>query len=139
MPLVRISVHDTMAPEKRKSLPTLVYEAMRKTINIPAGDLFVALTAHAEGELVVDPSFSLLGAAADRTGDFVLVHITMRAGRTTEMKQSLYKEIVEGIGQGTGIAPGNVMIVIAENGSPDWSFAHGEAQFVLREQAEGKK
>lgn len=139
MPLVRISVLDMMAAETRRKLPAIVYEAMRASINIPAGDLFVVLTAHAEGEFVFDPHFSPYGPAVDRTGDFALVHISMRRGRTTEVKQALYKEIATRVEQGTGISPENIMVVIAENESPDWSFGHGEAQFVLKEQAEGKQ
>ena len=52
MPLVRISVFDSMPTEKRGKLPTAVYDAMRETIEIPHKDLFVVLTAHLQGELI---------------------------------------------------------------------------------------
>lgn len=135
MPLVRISVSDKLALEKRKQLPTLVYGAMRATISIPEGDLFVVLSTHGEGELVVDPHFM----GMNRTGDFTLVHITLRRGRATELKQALYREIVTRVEQHTGIAPDDIMVVLTENESADWSFGRGEAQYVPKEQTEGQK
>lgn len=126
MPLVRISVHDTMAPERRRKIPHAVYDAMRATIHIPENDLFVVLTAHAEGELVVDPHFM----GMDRTADFTLVHITMRHGRTLEMKQALYAEITRQLHACAGIAGDDVMIALSENELADWSFGRGEAQYV---------
>jgi phenylpyruvate tautomerase PptA (4-oxalocrotonate tautomerase family) len=126
MPLVRISVFDQLAAERRKQVPRAVYDAMRAAIGIPEGDLFVLLTAHPEDELVVDPAFM----GMRRTRDFVLVHITLRRGRATELKQKLYREITSLLAQRAGIQPDDVMIVLAENDSSDWSFGQGVAQYV---------
>jgi 4-oxalocrotonate tautomerase len=127
MPLVRISVGDALDREKRKLLANAVYDAMRATIGIPEGDKFVVLTAHAEDELIADPHF--LGM--ERTEGFVLVEITLRSGRTTEMKQALYREIARLFAERAAIAPDNVMIVLRGNELDDWSFGRGEAQYVL--------
>jgi 4-oxalocrotonate tautomerase len=127
MPLVRISVGDTLDREKRKLLANAVYDAMRATIGIPEGDKFVVLTAHAEEELIADPHF--LGM--ERTEGFVLVEITLRSGRTTEKKQALYREIARLFAERAAIAPDNVMIVLRGNELDDWSFGRGEAQYVL--------
>jgi 4-oxalocrotonate tautomerase len=126
MPLVRISVFDTMPIEKRGKLPQAVYDAMRETIGIPEKDLFVVLTAHLEGELVVDPEFM----AMQRSGDFALVHITLRRGRSTETKQALYRRIAQLAKERAGVEPDDVMIVLTENDLADWSFGRGEAQYV---------
>jgi 4-oxalocrotonate tautomerase len=133
MPLVRISVSDQVAVERRKQLPLAVYDAMRSSIAIPEGDLFVTLTAHADGELVVDPTFM----GVQRSKDFVLIHITLRRGRTTEVKQALYQEIARLLQERAQIASDDVMVVLSENDSPDWSFGKGEAQFVLNAQKTG--
>ncbi len=134
MPLVRISVLQSMAPERRGKLPRLVYGAMRSAIGIPDGDLFVALTPHAENELVFDPGFM----GIRRTSDFTLIHITLRAGRPQELKQTLYREVARALEEQAGIAPADVMIVLAENSSADWSFGNGEAQYLLNSPAQGK-
>jgi len=132
MPLVRISVSDQVAIERRKLLPRAVYDAMRNSIAIPEGDLFVTLTTHAEDEFVFDPTFM----GVQRTKDFVLIHITLRRGRTTEVKQSLFREIARLVQERAQIASDNVMVVLSENDSSDWSFGKGEAQFVLNAQTQ---
>jgi len=126
MPLVRISVSATMDEGRRKLLPHAVYDAMRAAISIPEGDMFVTLTPHAEGEMCIDPNFM----GMERTEDFALVHITLRRGRTPEAKQALYREIARLFHERAKIAPDDVMIVLNENESPDWSFGKGEAQFM---------
>jgi phenylpyruvate tautomerase PptA (4-oxalocrotonate tautomerase family) len=99
---------------------------MRETIAIPEKDLFVVLTAHLQGELVVDPAFM----AMERSNDFTLVHITLRKGRSTEAKQALYRRIAQLAKERAGVEPDDVMIVLSENDSSDWSFGSGEAQYV---------
>jgi len=127
MPLVRISVSNGVKQEKRRLLADAVYDAMRATIGIPEGDKFVVLTPHAAEELIADPNFM----GMQRTDEFVLVHITLRRGRSTEKKQALYREIAGLFAQRAQIASDNVMIVLAENDLDDWSFGKGEAQYVL--------
>jgi phenylpyruvate tautomerase PptA (4-oxalocrotonate tautomerase family) len=134
MPLVRISVSDKMPAEKRRPLPKAVYDAMRASIHIPENDLFVVLTTHGEGELIADRTFM----GMDRTENFTLVHITLRRGRSTEMKQKLYREIVKLAQERAGVSPDDVMIVLSENDLADWSFGKGEAQYVLNPPAQQK-
>jgi phenylpyruvate tautomerase PptA (4-oxalocrotonate tautomerase family) len=104
---------------------------MRETIGIPHKDLFVVLTAHLKGELVVDPEFMEMR----RSGDFTLVHITLRKGRTTEAKQALYRRIAHLAKERAGVEPDDVMIVLSENDLADWSFGRGEAQYVSNQPA----
>ena len=134
MPLVRISVCDRMAAERRLKLPRAVYDAMREAISIPEGDLFVVLTTHADGELVFDSNFMTSG----RSSDFALVHITLRRGRSTEMKQGLYRQITRLIQERAGISPEDVMVVLTENDLADWSFSRGEAQYVISPPAQSR-
>jgi len=127
MPLVRISVFESMAAERRQAIAATIYDAMRATIGIPEGDRFIVLSAHPQEELIVDPSYMQM----QRTDEFVLIHITLRRGRTTETKQSFYKEVARLLQEREKIEPDNVMIVLAENDLADWSFGRGEAQYVL--------
>ena len=126
MPLVRISVGEALTRERRRLLADAVYDAMRATIGIPEGDKFVVLTSHDGDELVADPHFMDML----RTNEFVLVHITLRRGRSTEKKQALYREIAKQFEERAQIAPDNIMIVLSENDLDDWSFGRGEAQYV---------
>lgn len=127
MPLVRISVYDTMKSERRRAIAASVYDAMRATIGIPDGDRFIVISGHSGDDISIDPHF--LGM--QRTEDFVLINVTLRGGRSVEVKQNFYREVARLLEQRASIAPDNVMIVLSPNGSEDWSFGRGLAQYVL--------
>jgi phenylpyruvate tautomerase PptA (4-oxalocrotonate tautomerase family) len=127
MPLVRISVYESLRSEKRQAITSAVYDAMRATLGIPENDRFIVLTGHSVEDLIVDPRFM----GMERTEDFVLIHVTLRAGRSVEVKQNFYREIARLIHERAEISPDNVMIVLTPNGLEDWSFGRGEAQYVV--------
>ena len=127
MPLVRISVSNTVSAERRKQIADSIYDAMRATLGIPEGDRFIILTAHTQDELIADPHFMKM----QRTNDFLIVHVTLRQGRSIEIKQSFYKQVAQLLHERASVDPDNIMIVLTENGLDDWSFGRGEAQYVL--------
>ena len=131
MPLVRISVFEAMPKERRRLVADSLYDAMRATLGIPDGDRFLILSAHSEDELFVDRSFMQMR----RTDDFVLVHVTLRRGRSVEVKQAFYAEAARLLQANAAIDPDDLMLVLSENESPDWSFGRGQAQYVLNSSA----
>ena len=64
-----------------------------------------------------------------RSPGFVAIHITMRRGRTTAKKRALYRAIADRVHDATGTRIEDVMIVLSENESIDWSFGGGVAQY----------
>ena len=135
MPLVRISLQAGKPESYRTAIGQQVYGAMRETLQIPEGDRFQVITEHSGGTLVADPTFM----GAHRSADFVLIQIFLSRGRTTETKQALYRSIADRLAQSPGIRPDDVMTVLTEVGLDDWSFAHGDAQYVLNPPAWAKK
>ena len=127
MPLVRISLQSGKPDSYRGAISTQVYEAMRETLHIPDGDRFHIITEHNAAQLVADPGFM----GMQRSADFVVIHIFLSRGRTTEIKQALYRAIAQRLERSPGIRPDDVMIVLTEVGLEDWSFGRGEAQYVL--------
>lgn len=125
MPLVRISHRAGVTDAYRQALSDGVQEAMASTMNVPVDDRFHILTEHASG-LIYDAHF--LGI--ERTANWVAIQITLRKGRTVEMKQALYKRIVENLSMQPGVRREDVLICLVENDSPDWSFGNGVAQYV---------
>ena len=125
MPLVRISHRSSVSDAYRQALSDGVQEALTATVNAPADDRFHILTEHASG-LIFDPHY--LGI--DRSPEWVAIQITLRKGRTVEMKQALYRRIVENLAKNPGLRPEDVMICLVENELADWSFGKGEAQYV---------
>jgi phenylpyruvate tautomerase PptA (4-oxalocrotonate tautomerase family) len=125
MPLVRISHRSGVTEAYQQALSEGVQEAMESTVNVPTHDRFHILTEHVSG-LIFDMHY--LGI--ERTPDCVAIQITLRKGRTVEMKQALYRRIVENLAKSPGLRPEDVLICLVENDLADWSFGNGEAQYV---------
>jgi len=127
MPLVRIELGRGKSTEYRKAIADGVYEAMRETMQVPENDRFEVVTEHDRTNFIYDRHY--LGI--ERSLDFVVVQIALRRGRTTEMKQALYRRITERLSEAPGISPADVFITLVENGLDDWSFGNGIAQYVV--------
>ena len=57
MPLVRIDLLQGKSPAYRKTIGDVVYEAMLKTINVPANDRFQVIEEHSSDEMIFDPDY----------------------------------------------------------------------------------
>jgi phenylpyruvate tautomerase PptA (4-oxalocrotonate tautomerase family) len=132
LPLVTLSLEAGHTGAQKRQLADAVYEALRAAIQIPENDRFVAIREHAAEDLIADPGY--LGVA--RSGHPVFVEITLRRGRPTEKKQALYREIAQRMGATGLVRAEDVLIVLHENDTADWSFGNGVAQYVEREQKE---
>jgi phenylpyruvate tautomerase PptA (4-oxalocrotonate tautomerase family) len=126
MPLVRIDALRA-DPDRLAALGRAVHDALVETIGIPPDDLFQVLTSH-------DGTTSTLRygnfPGIERDDEIVFVAITLRAGRPAEVKQAMYRRIAELIHEYAGTDSRNVLVTVTENSDPDWSFGHGEAQYL---------
>ena len=125
MPLVRISHRSGVTDAYQQALSDGVQEALEATVDVPPKDRFHILTEHASG-LIFDAHY--LGI--ERTRDWVAIQITLRRGRSVEMKQALYRRIAANLARSPGLRPEDVLICLVENELADWSFGNGEAQYV---------
>jgi phenylpyruvate tautomerase PptA (4-oxalocrotonate tautomerase family) len=132
LPLVTLSLEAGRTGAQKRELADAVYEALRAAIQIPENDRFVAIREHAAEDMVADPGY--LGVV--RSGHPVFVEITLRRGRPAEKKQALYREIAQRMGATGLVRAEDVLIVLHENDTADWSFGNGVAQYVEREQKE---
>jgi 4-oxalocrotonate tautomerase len=126
MPLVRISIPTHFTPERQRALSAAVHDSMVATINVPTADRFQIITRHGPEDLVIDPAFLEI----ERGKDAVLVHITLRAGRTNDQKRALYARITDIASRTAGMRHEDFMIALSENTLPDWSFGNGIAQYA---------
>lgn len=127
MPLVRISLPAGKPESYRAAISNQVYDAMRETLAIPDGDRFQVITEHDGSTLIADPNFM----GMQRSADFVVIQIFLSRGRTTEIKQELYRRVAERLAASPGVRPDDIFIALTEVGLDDWSFGRGEAQYVL--------
>lgn len=126
MPLARISLRRGKPAAYRKAIMDGLYQALRETFNVPEGDRFMLLTEHDQDDFVYDPSY--LGI--QRSDDLVYLQVTVSNTRPTAQKQKLYKRIVEKLTASPGLRPEDIFINLVEVLPENWSFGHGEAQYV---------
>lgn len=127
MPLVKFNVPQSLADDRVAGLRAAVHEALLATANVPEDDLFHVVHRLDRSSLVLNPSFPGL----ERSAEAVIVEITLRMGRTEAQKQALYRDIGRLAQARAAIRPQDVMVVLFENTSLDWSFGAGIAHYAL--------
>jgi len=125
MPLVRVSIPETRAAERR-AIGESIHRAMVETINVPPDDRFQIFTEHSAAGLVFDLGY--LGIA--RTAGFIVIQITLNLGRTLEQKRALYAKIAANLAGSPGIRREDVLINLVEVPKENWSFGNGEASYA---------
>jgi phenylpyruvate tautomerase PptA (4-oxalocrotonate tautomerase family) len=126
MPLARVSLRRGKPATYRKAILEGIYQALRNTFDVPEGDRFMILTEHDEDGFVYDANY--LGIR--RSDDLVIIQITVSNTRPTAQKQKLYRRIVERLTESPGLRAEDIFINLVEVLPENWSFGHGEAQYV---------
>lgn len=128
MPLVRIDMPAGKSAGYKRGISDVVYEAIIVVLKAPEGDRFHVITEHQPETLFIDKHF--LGI--ERTADALMIQVTLREGRSNEVKQAFFKFIAEGLHQRVGIRPEDVIINLVEDTLGDWSFGNGVAQYLVQ-------
>ncbi len=126
MPLTRVSLRRGKPAAYRKAILDGLYQAMRETFDVPEDDRFMTVTEHDADDFVYGAGY--LGI--QRSDDLVIIQITVSNTRPTAQKQKLYRRIVERLADNPGLRPEDVFINLVEVLPENWSFGHGEAQYV---------
>lgn len=126
MPLVQISLAEGKTDEYRKEIGAIVHQSMVDTINCPPMDRFQIIREIAKENFIFTPEY--LGVRYSK--DLIIIQITLNEGRTVELKQALYRSIVEGLQKNIGLSPSDVMINLVEVKKENWSFGNGIAQYA---------
>lgn len=121
MPLVNISILKGKPAEYAIAVGDSINSAVIETMAFPDDDRYQVIHE-------LEPHCLQF---QERTEDRVMMHLTMRAGRSNKAKQAFYAKVVENLAESPGIKPENVLISIVENHDIDWSFKDGIAQFVV--------
>jgi 4-oxalocrotonate tautomerase len=126
VPLVRISLARGKSPEFRQGIADAVHESLVEVFSIPALDRFQVVEEVDPANLFFPPSYMDI----PHTGDIIYVQIVARAGRSLDLKRRLFARIAERAAARTEHNPDDIVIVLVENTSEDWSFGRGEAQYA---------
>lgn len=103
-----------------------VHRALVETISIPAQDRFHIITEHGPADFIYDPEYLNI----HRTNNLVIIQITMSAGRTLEVRKSLYRRMADLLHEEAGLRREDVFINLVETAKENWSFGNGEAQYA---------
>ena len=112
MPLAKIEVRRSRPAAEVSALMEAVYLAMREALKVPEDDRQIRYIEHRPEHFWVAPG---------KTENYTLVEVQMFPGRSIETKRALYQGIVQRLGA-LGIAPLDVMIVLAEPPRESWGL-----------------
>jgi phenylpyruvate tautomerase PptA (4-oxalocrotonate tautomerase family) len=126
MPLVRIDFVKGKPDGFGKIAGDIVYEAMRATISVPENDKFQVISEHPPGGLNHADEY----LSVPYSEGLVLIQITLNAGRTVELKKSLYKRIADDLNDKLSVRREDVVISLVEVSKENWSFGNGVAQYA---------
>jgi phenylpyruvate tautomerase PptA (4-oxalocrotonate tautomerase family) len=121
MPFTRISLLAGRSPAALAAIADSLDRAMVDSFDVPENDRFVAFHQHQPGELIFDRHYR----GGPRSDDFVLFHITTGWDRPAATKRRFFQALVSHLEQSAGLRPEDVLVVIANSGTEDWSFSHG--------------
>ena len=106
-----------------KPIGDAVHEALVAQANVPRDDRFHVFLPL--DDIVADPTYG----GVQRSDRLVIVEITLNAGRTVEIKESLYADIARRL-DAAGIRPDDVMVSLVEVTKENWSFGGGRATYA---------
>ena len=126
MPLIRIDMRRGKSPQYRRAVADGIHRALVDGIGVPEKDRFQIITEHDGDNLIYDRDY--FGVA--RSDDTIFIQVSLRRGRSPEVKSDFYRRVVANLAADPGIRPEDVAIILTENGDGDWSFGKGEAQLL---------
>jgi len=126
MPLVEIDLLEGRSEAELDAISDAIHEAMVAVLDVPQRDRFQIITERPAGYLRFDPNYLDI----DRDEGFLLIRITLSAGRTTDAKQAFFRRLAELLAERTGMRTENLAVVMLENEREDWSFGRGRASYL---------
>jgi phenylpyruvate tautomerase PptA (4-oxalocrotonate tautomerase family) len=127
MPLANIDLLAGRAGRDLRLIGDAVHEAMVEQLNVPPRDRFQVVTQHSAATLQFDRHYLDI----ERSDRFVMVRVTLAAGRTDEAKSAFYARLAELLAERIGLRPEDLAVILVENERTDWSFGRGQASYVV--------
>lgn len=115
MPLAKIETRRSWSASQKREIMEAVHSAMREELKIPENDRDIRFQEYHPDDYQVSP---------EKTQNYILVEISMFAGRSLEAKRALYKGIVTKLGK-LGIQASDVFIVLHDIPLDNWGIRGG--------------
>jgi 4-oxalocrotonate tautomerase len=127
MPLVNIDLLEGRTQEELRLIGDSVHEAMVEQFDVPRRDRFQVITQHTPATLQFDRGYLDI----DRSDQFVMVRVTLSAGRSTAAKSAFYQQLAELLAEHIGLRTEDLAVILVENERADWSFGRGQASYLV--------
>jgi phenylpyruvate tautomerase PptA (4-oxalocrotonate tautomerase family) len=132
VPFTRVSIPTGTSAKSKQAIAESVHRGMVQAIGIPEDDFFQLLSEYHLGDFFFDRQF--LGVS--RSEALIVVHITLRRGRSDAMKRDLYAQITANLKGTAGVRAEDVFIYLSENDFSDWSVGAGKMSMAIVQQPE---
>jgi 4-oxalocrotonate tautomerase len=116
MPFVTITLREGKDRKFIKTLSETIHTAMLGTIVFPEDVLFHKIHEVKKEHMIYLDEFR----SVKRSDNMIFIECTIKAGRTAEKKQAMYKRISEDLSNELGVRKEDIIIVIKENSGEDW-------------------
>jgi 4-oxalocrotonate tautomerase len=126
VPLVRIDMLEGRSAQEKAQIADCTHQAMVETLGVPERDRFQIVSEHAPEALLFDRAYLDI----ERSDAFVLVGVTLAAGRSAVVKQAFYARLCELLVETVGLREQDLAVCLVENAREDWSFGNGEASYL---------
>ena len=126
MPLVYYDIVRGRSRDEIRALLDSAQGAMLEAFETPERDRYQLVTEHSPDEMIIQDN----GLGIERSENMVVIHLISRRGRkTSAQKEKLYELLVRNLKRDCGLDPADLVVVITENESEDWSLGYGKVQF----------
>lgn len=123
---MRLYLRRGKSPEYLKSVADAVHAALVAQANVPADDRFQVIHEMDEDALIAHPSYG----GVTRSAGLIIIEITLNAGRTLDVKKSLYADIAARLNRDADVRPDDVLVSLVEVTKENWSFGSGRATYA---------
>jgi len=118
MPLVHITIVKGRDAAAKQALMDAVHGALMEAFGIPENDQQQRISELRREDFKIPPHCS---------DDFILLDITVFAGRSVDAKRALYRAVVRNLEERCGVAPTDVFITLDERPLENWGLRGGTA------------
>jgi ketosteroid isomerase-like protein len=123
MPFVDISLARGKSHEYLEGVSTAVHEALVAEFGMQPDDRFQLVHQYEPDEMIFSRSFR----GGPRSSDFIVFTITAGVDPSELAKRRFYKTLVKLLGEGPGVKPADVFVMIHVTPPVNFSFADGVA------------
>lgn len=126
MPIVYYDIVRGRSPDQIRALLDSAQAALVE-FETPERDRYQIVTEHSPDEMIIQDN----GLGIDRSESIVVIHLINRRGKKTQaQKEKLYELLARNLKRGCGLDPADLVVVITENESEDFSVGYGKPQYL---------